>query len=835
MRGATPAQIRLETGLKHHPTFNELIDQYKEGGPKIPWNDDPELILRSPAIASLSGMAAAADDRIRDQMALDRRNYYIREEARKQGLDFHTVRGFMDTVAPWADHNKPMDDDEWNNLDDDMDTSSQDMPPPPPPPKGNSKGPQQFDIFTPRGGPPPNGTNNQAPPRPPPPPPRGTGFAAPGYSGMDASYNDSARSPKEPSQASSSSSGSGGPPPATPGRGAQARGEDGLFHLHLQHQTAQMERHHAATSRWLEHLLNQVQQMGRKHDEQNRAMQALHSKQNTMEDLLARRMSETRQAAEQAEQQRAQMTDARFQQMLGQIERLATHHSQQQQSVEIMRLLQGYLSEHLYRTHTNSAQMQSETLNALSQKLGEVENALRGMGQQVSESTQGALHQLHQALREHKTDMREGISAGLQQQEQARQAFNKDAMEAFTAIQRNLSGLGAQTSQMIQETQTGIAATQAGMETLNSQQTQQAAMMTALGQMQQQGQAQQQELRTALGRLGERQQQILHGLLYSFTNPQMIQMTHQNQLHVFQTHLGVSNLNQVQREILLAMAGNKPVKPESLNYLLNQLDNSETSHLIKLAAQTQQAQLAIEDLPLPGAAAASSSQTPAPIAPQGLTPRLPDGSSEKTNELRPTNSVGLRQASPAPETPPPPPSWYPKPIKGLERPSVSLSREIARHTVAALTRDISLSRAKVRALQARSDAIVTRQVSRERSRSKQPEEVLANSTPKPPDDDNAPMGVRITRKQKQPDEIGVLANSSRKPPPDNPPGRTRKQKPPADAIMVPANRRARSLSEEKNYKKSKPRRARAASQVVTGSSQASQSGVVADSTSYKKK
>ena len=73
-------------------------------------------------------------------------------------------------------------------------------------------------------------------------------------------------------------------------------------------------------------------------------MQALHSKQNTMEDLLARRMSETRQAAEQAEQQRAQMTDARFQQMLGQIERLATQHGQQPPAVEIMRRLQSYLT-----------------------------------------------------------------------------------------------------------------------------------------------------------------------------------------------------------------------------------------------------------------------------------------------------------------------------------------------------------------------------------------------------------------------------------------------------------------------------------------------------------
>jgi hypothetical protein len=208
------------------------------------------------------------------------------------------------------------------------------------------------------------------------------------------------------------------------------------------------------------------------------------------------------------------------------------------------------------------------------------------------------------------------------------------------------------------------------------------------------------------------------------------------------------------------------VKPEALTYLLNQMDNSETSHLIKLAAQSQQAQLAIEDLPLPGAAAASSSQTPNPI-PAGLTPRLPDGSTLKSNELKPVNSVGLRQVSPSPEIPPPPPWAGMLPMRGKERPSVSVSREIAKHTAGAIKGDITLPEAKSRSLQARTNAIVERQVRRERSRPRFPPPPPPYP---PPDEDMTPVLEPETKKVKKSKSVPPPPFRGRSPrPPSYPP------------------------------------------------------------------
>ena len=113
MKATTPAQVREITGLKHHPTFDELIHQYTEGGPKISWNEDPGLILNSPAIQELTGMASAADDAVRDRLARDKRDWLIKLQARKHGLDFHTVRNLMPNVAIWANLDHPMEDDEF--------------------------------------------------------------------------------------------------------------------------------------------------------------------------------------------------------------------------------------------------------------------------------------------------------------------------------------------------------------------------------------------------------------------------------------------------------------------------------------------------------------------------------------------------------------------------------------------------------------------------------------------------------------------------------------------------------------------------------------------------
>jgi hypothetical protein len=751
IHGASPATIRQITGLRHHPTFNELIEQYVEGGPHIPWNDDPELILRSPAISELSGMAAAADDRVRDKMALDRRNYFIREEAKKQGLDFHTVRGFLDTIAPWADHNKPMDDEEWDKLESDSD---EDMGPPPPP----QGGAQRFHIGTPRGPkvpskatPPTAGVFNQSPPKPPPPPPRGSGFAAPAYSGVGASTT--SRPPKSvftsgsspppppppstqrvstqkappaqergPKASSVFTTGSSQPPPPPSGRREQAQGIDDVYHLHMRQQAAQAERHNANTQRWLEHLLGEVQRMGKRHDEQNRAMEALSSKQNTMQDLLAQRMSSTRQAAELAEEQRARMTDQRFQQLIEQVGRLASSQQQQNHHTEMLSLLKQYLAEHAHAVQNHSAQMQSATLSGLSQKLGEVEHALKGMGNSVIQGSQGVLQELQKTLREHRQDMREGISAGLRQQEEARQAHaqsSKEAMKAFETLNENLMGLGAQTTELIMETQGDIQAAMQGMETLNSQQQNQAAATVALAQMQAQHQTQtRQQIQTAMGQLGQAQQHMLMSLMQVLQDPRMVQMSHHNQLNVIQIALGGLPLNQVQTEVLLALSGNKPVKPEALTYLLGELDKdrSETSRLVGMAARAQQAQLAIEDLKLPGAAAASSSQAPLPSPGTGLTPRLPDGSRPAKDELKPTNPVGLRQASPSPQIPEPPPWAATLAIRGKERPSVSQSREYIRHTASAIKGDVDADKARTLALQARSNSLIERNLRRERSR-----------------------------------------------------------------------------------------------------------------------
>jgi hypothetical protein len=310
-------------------------------------------------------MAAAADERVRDKMALDRWNYFIREKAKKQGLDFHTVRGFMDNVAPWADHNRPMDDEEWDQLESDSDEDVG----APPPPRG---GPQVFSMATPRGfsetpskakAPPDSGVFNQSPPKPeapsvfssggPPPPPSQGGATSskgpyPKGKAPFSVFTNPGSNPPPP------------PPPPSTSRKEQARGIDELFNLHMRHQAAQAERHNANTQKWLEHLLGEVQRMGRRHDEQNRAMEALSSKQNTMQDLVADRMNSTRQAAQPAEEQRAQMTDQRFQQLIEQVGRLASSQQQQSHHTEMLSLLKQYLAEHAHAVQNQSAQMQRQ-------------------------------------------------------------------------------------------------------------------------------------------------------------------------------------------------------------------------------------------------------------------------------------------------------------------------------------------------------------------------------------------------------------------------------------------------------------------------------------------
>ena len=288
-------------------------------------------------------------------------------------------------------------------------------------------------------------------------------------------------------------------------------------------------------------------------------------------------------------------------------------------------------------------------------------------------------------------------------------------LKAFQTLNENIYGVGAETVGLISETKDAVTATQAGVETLNSQQQQQAQAAQAMAQQQQAMQAQsREEFYQAMGQLSNQHQQVLVGLMAVLQDPRVIQMNSMQQLNVLQQTLG-TDLTQVQREILLALASNRPIQPESLNYLLGSLDNSELNQLLKTAAIAQQSQLALEDLKMPGAEPPTEAQTPsAPAAPSGLGPRLPDGSRPTLGILQPADASGLRRTSPPARSPSLPPVIRP-PQRGRERPSVRQESRYAKHTADALVGNISREEAQARAMQDRSRSIVERSMRRQRS------------------------------------------------------------------------------------------------------------------------
>jgi len=360
----------------------------------------------------------------------------------------------------------------------------------------------------------------------------------------------------------------------------------------------------------------------------------------------------------------------------------------------------GAMTEHLNRLGAGMGQLRTEVLNAGAQASTVTNMANREMTARM------------ERLQRDQEGMREGISAGLAQQRQAQEA-HKEVLKAFQTLNENISGVGAETVGLIAETKDAVTGAQAGMETLNSQQQQQAQVTQALAQQQQAMLAQsREEFYQSMGQLSEQHQQVLIGLMAVLQDPRTITMNSTQQLNVLQQTLG-TDLTQVQREILLTLASNRPIQPEALNYLLGSLDNSELNQLLKTAAIAQQSQLALEDLKMPGAEPPTEAQTPS--APSELGPRLPDGSRPTLGILRPADASGLRQTSPPARSPSLPPTVLP-PQRGRERPSVSQSKDYAKHAADAVAGNISVGEAKSRSMQDRSRSIVERSMRRQRSR-----------------------------------------------------------------------------------------------------------------------
>jgi hypothetical protein len=359
----------------------------------------------------------------------------------------------------------------------------------------------------------------------------------------------------------------------------------------------------------------------------------------------------------------------------------------------------GAMTEHLNRLGAGMSQMRTDVLNAGAQASTVTNMANREMQARLDR------------LQKDQEDTRQGVNAGLAQQRQAQEA-HKEVLKAFQTLNENIYGVGAETVGLIAETKDAVTAAQAGMETLNSQQQQQAQAAQAMAQQQQAMLAQsREEFYQSMGQLSDQHQQVLMGLMAVLQDPRVIQMNSTQQLNVLQQTLQ-TDLTQVQREVLLALASNRPIQPEALNYLLGSLDNSETSQLLKTAAVAQQSQLALEDLKMPGAVPPTEAQTPS--APSGLGPKLPDGSRPTLGILRPADASGLRQTSPPARSPSLPPAVLP-PQRGRERPSVAQSRSYAKHTAEAVAGKISLREARSRSIQDRNTSIIERSMRRQRS------------------------------------------------------------------------------------------------------------------------
>ena len=129
-------QIYEKTGLKHVPTFEELMQEYLSMGPKIEGNPrQATLIYNSMAMSQFIGAASETEDQIKTAMLTQERDEFIRQLAMQHGFHPHDLENAMDTLDPDVDR-KPKADSESESSDDDMDVD----------PK-----PQRFNIATPKG------------------------------------------------------------------------------------------------------------------------------------------------------------------------------------------------------------------------------------------------------------------------------------------------------------------------------------------------------------------------------------------------------------------------------------------------------------------------------------------------------------------------------------------------------------------------------------------------------------------------------------------------------------------------------------------------------------